>query len=128
MSFGVVILIVDDESGIREFLQIFLSARGFEVLSAASGEEALELWSERADEIKLLLTDMVMPGLNGKALADRIRAQRPGLPVIFMSGYLPEAIAEETLDAPFLKKPFSPIELLERINQILESSSPGPAI
>ena len=122
------ILVVDDEIGIREFLNTFLSAKDFNVVVAASGEQALGLWSEHDSEINLVITDIVMPGINGKTLADRLRAQRPGLPVIFMSGYLPEAVAEETLDGTFLKKPFSPFELLEKINELLKGSGSSTAI
>src|SRR5688572_22032560 len=114
-----VILLVDDENGIREFLCTYLKSKSFKVLSAASGEDALRVWSETADSIDLLLTDIVMPGINGKDLADRLRGERPDLRVIFMSGYLPEEIAEETLGATFFKKPFHPAELLEAIRACL---------
>ncbi len=113
------ILIVDDESGIRDFLGAYLQANSFKVLTAASAEEALELWEEHDDKIVAVITDIVMPGINGKALADQLRVMRPRLPIIFMSGYLPEEIAEETLDGPFFKKPFNPVDLLEALTQSL---------
>lgn len=109
------ILIVDDESGIRDFLGAYLRANDFKVVAAASGEEALELWEEHRTEIQVVITDIVMPGINGKALADRLRARLPQLPVIFMSGYLPEEIAEDALDGVFFKKPFTPGDLLEAV-------------
>jgi DNA-binding response OmpR family regulator len=112
-----VILVVDDESGIRDFLQTYLTSKSFKVIAAASGEEALDLWAEQKDEIDLVLTDVVMPGINGKDMAERMREEKRGLKVIFMSGYLPEEIAEETLGSTFFKKPFHPIELLEAIRQ-----------
>jgi DNA-binding response OmpR family regulator len=114
-----VVLVVDDESGIRDFLCTYLKSKSFCVLPAASGEAALELWADRRDEIDLVLTDVVMPGINGKDMADRMKRERPGLKVIFMSGYLPEEIAEETLGSTFFKKPFHPIELLEAIRMAL---------
>lgn len=114
-----VILVVDDENGIREFLCTYLRSKSFKVLAAACGEEALQVWSENLGEIDLLLTDVVMPGLNGKDLADRLRKECPGLRVIFMSGYLPEEIAEEALGSSFFKKPFHPAELLQAIRESL---------
>lgn len=114
-----VILVVDDENGIRDFLCTYLTSKSFRVLPASSGEEALEVWAERKGEIDLLLTDVVMPGINGKDLADRLKEERPDLNVIFMSGYLPEEIAEETLGARFFKKPFHPVELLAAIRSAL---------
>jgi two-component system, cell cycle sensor histidine kinase and response regulator CckA len=113
------ILIVDDENGIREFLCTYLKSKSFKVLSAASGEDALHVWEQERDHIRLLLTDVVMPGINGKDLADKLRAERPDLRVIFMSGYLPEEIAEETLGSTFFKKPFHPAELLDAIREAL---------
>lgn len=113
------ILIADDESGIREFLAAFLRANNFDVHPVGSAEEALRAWDERPKEVELLITDMVMAGLDGKTLADKLRAQSPALPVIFMSGHLPEGILEEMLDGPFFKKPFSAIELLETVKRLI---------
>jgi two-component system, cell cycle sensor histidine kinase and response regulator CckA len=114
-----VILVVDDENGIREFLCTYLKSKSFKVLSAASGEDAMRIWDDEDGKIDLLLTDVVMPGINGKDLADRLKSQRPDLSIIFMSGYLPEEIAEEALGDRFFKKPFHPTELLEAIRETL---------
>ena len=114
-----VILIVDDESGIREFLATYLSSKDFKVLTAASAEDAMRVWQDHLSEIDLLITDIVMPGMNGKDLATHLRMERPSLKVIFMSGYLPEEVAEEALDGIFFKKPFHPAELLVAIQQSL---------
>jgi two-component system, cell cycle sensor histidine kinase and response regulator CckA len=120
-----VILVVDDESGIREFLKTLLLTRDFQVISAGSGEEALELWNEHGTKIDLVITDIVMPGIDGKTLADRLRASQPKLPIIFISGYLPERIAEATLDGPFFKKPFGPFELLGKVEEMLGRKDAG---
>ena len=113
------ILIVDDENGIREFLVCFLESSGFKVVSASSAEEALVVWHNHAPDIKALITDIVMPGMNGKLLAEKLRDSRPSLPVIFISGYLPEEIAEEALNGIFFKKPFNPIDLIEALRRAI---------
>lgn len=114
-----VILVVDDEIGIREFLATYLSSKDFKVLTADCGATALYVWEEEEKRIDLLLTDIVMPGINGKLLAERMVAEKPDLNVIFMSGFLPQEIAEETLNHKFFKKPFHPAELLEAIREAL---------
>ena len=114
-----VIFVVDDENGIRDFLAAYLQSKDFKVFSAASAEEALEVWPKIRDGVDLLITDIVMPGLNGKRFAERLLAEKPSLRVIYMSGYLPEEIAEETLDGMFFRKPFHPHELLMAIRSAL---------
>lgn len=114
-----VVLVVDDESGIREFLAVYLTSKDFKVLTADCGATALYVWEDQGKRIDLLVTDIVMPGINGKVLAERLLAEKPELKVIFMSGYLPREIAEETLNHTFFKKPFHPSELLEAIRKVL---------
>ena len=109
------ILVVDDEPGMREFLAAFFRAYEIPVLTAASAEDALHLWETRASEIRAVVTDIVMPGMNGKALAEKLRMDRPELKIIFMSGYLPAEIAEEALDGVFFSKPFNPSDLLDAV-------------
>lgn len=112
-------MIVDDESGIREFLAAYLQSKDFKVFTAASGEEAYNLWPQIRSDVDLLITDIIMPGMNGKSLAEKLQEDNPDLEVIFMSGYLPEEIAEETLGGIFFRKPFHPHELLKAIRQAL---------
>jgi two-component system cell cycle sensor histidine kinase/response regulator CckA len=114
-----VVMVVDDEPGIRDFLCAYLRSKNFKVICAGGGEEALELWRAERGKVDLLLTDVVMPGMNGKLLAEAMIATNPHLKIIFMSGYLPEEIAQETLDYTFFKKPFHPRELLEAIRNAL---------
>jgi DNA-binding NtrC family response regulator len=114
-----VILVVEDEPGIREFLCTYLTSKSFKVLTAPDAERALEIWQARSGEIDLLLTDMVMPGLNGKELAAKLLIDRPELKVIYMSGYSPCEYSGETPSGIFFKKPFHPVELLETIREIL---------
>jgi DNA-binding NtrC family response regulator len=111
------ILVVDDEIGMREFLGAFLRAYDLPVVTAGSAEEALEVWEANRGQIRALITDIVMPGMNGKVLAECLRAKKPGLQVIFMSGFLPAEIAEDELDGTFFKKPFNPSELLSALGE-----------
>ena len=114
-----VIFVVDDESGIREFLAAYLQSKDFKVYTACSGEEAFNLWPEICSQVSLLITDIIMPGMNGKLLAEKLMMDNPALQVIYMSGYLPEEIAEETLGGIFFRKPFHPHELLKAIRSAL---------
>lgn len=114
-----VILVVDDESGIREFLAAYLQSKDFKVFTACSAEEAFKLWPEIRSDVGLLITDIIMPGMHGQLLAEKLCADNPDLEVIFMSGYLPEEIAEEKLGGTFFRKPFHPHELLRAIRQAL---------
>src|SRR5688572_33257837 len=102
------ILVVDDEPGMREFLAAFFRAYEIPVLTAASAEDALHLWETKADEIRAVVTDVVMPGMNGEALAEKLRADRPAIKIMFMSGYLPAEIVEEAWDGVLLKKRITP--------------------
>jgi len=111
------ILVVDDEVGMREFLGAYLRAYDLPVITAASAEDAIALWEENRGQFRAVITDIVMPGMNGKALAECLRAKQPGLQVIFMSGYLPSEIAEEELDGTFFKKPFNPSELITALGE-----------
>jgi PAS domain S-box-containing protein len=118
-----VILVVEDEDALRRIAQRILSSAGYTVLLAASGEEALDLMARDAPAIDLLLTDVVMPGINGHELADRLCASRPGLKVLFASGYLHDAFPDRGRLGPeieFLAKPYSPTTLTGRVRDVLD--------
>jgi two-component system cell cycle sensor histidine kinase/response regulator CckA len=112
------VLVVEDEDGVRELTRRMLSANGYVVLTAASAPEAIEMLERSGARIDLLLTDVVMPGMSGKDLAERLKAARPGLRTIFMSGYAGDIVASrgalEEGDA-FLEKPFTRERLLEHV-------------
>jgi hypothetical protein len=113
------ILVVEDEDAVRQMVRIFLEQQGYAVLAAAHGDEGLGLWRRHAGAIRLLLTDMVMPGgLNGPDLARVLWRERPGLPVVFMSGYSPDA-KDGNLDLKegvnYLPKPFA----LQRLSAMI---------
>ncbi|NEX63090.1 histidine kinase famiy protein [Noviherbaspirillum galbum] len=124
------ILVVDDSQDIRELVESFLSARGYRVITAASGEEALTL-VERYGDIDLLFTDVIMPGgMNGFQLVDRLRQRIPALPVLLATGYMEELPRSPDDDARLhvMSKPFKLADLGERIQaSLLPGGAPKPA-
>ena len=119
------ILVVDDERDIRNVVRIFAERCGYRVIEAGTGEEALRLLEERLLEPRLLLTDIVMPGMSGLQLAARAHQVRPSLPVIFMTGFADEYQAELS-GSVCLRKPFKPAELLSAIQDVI--GPPHPVI
>lgn len=117
------ILLVEDAEPLRKLAQRFLETGGFRVLSARSGEEALDLAAQYAEEFDLLLTDVIMPGINGRALAERLLARRPGMKVLYMSGYTDSFIAGHGVLEPglnLLHKPFTENILLRKVRDVLD--------
>ena len=116
------VLVVDDQEEIRKLAQVVLKSNGYKVVVAANGWEAL-LYSERhAGPIHLMLTDVVMPGMTGQELAERLRPLRPEMAVVFMSGYLENGTLQPgALNAGggFLAKPFSPDALATKVREVL---------
>jgi len=120
--------VVEDEPAIRQLVSRILGRRGYEVLAAPDGETGLRRFSERED-IDLVLTDIVMPGLDGVGMAQELRSRRPDLPVLFMSGYPGEnrpGLDEDDLDL-LIDKPFTPNQLLERVEQVLRVPARTPS-
>ena len=102
------VLVVEDEPGIRLALSRALGREGYAVLTAANGADALRLTAERR-EIDVVVTDLTMPHMTGKQLVARLEAERPGLPIVLMSGYAPALLDGQRMAHHFLQKPF-PIE------------------
>ncbi|MDB4929217.1 MAG: periplasmic sensor hybrid histidine kinase [Myxococcaceae bacterium] len=125
------VLLVEDEKAVRELTSRVLTAEGFTVLSAADGPEALRLAGAPGQAIDILVTDVVMPGQSGPDLAQALRASRPGLPVLFVSGHTDDAVVRhgllnQTID--FLSKPYVPADLSRKVRDILgQESAPRPA-
>jgi len=120
---GKVVLLVEDQPEVWRVARRSLEQAGYRVLAASSGEEALSIAAGGGD-IDLLLTDVVMPGMGGLALAARLRAARPGLRVLLMSGYADGAeLGDGPLAGPLLAKPFGPRALLEKVGEVL--AGPG---
>ncbi|MCB1045704.1 MAG: response regulator [Calditrichaeota bacterium] len=120
------ILVVEDEPGILALATRMLEQHGFHVLSASGPDAALEISNGYEGVIHLLLTDVVMPGMNGRDLAQRIQASNPMLRTLFMSGYASEVILPEEANSPtfqFLHKPFSMSQLMHKVGQVLETQS-----
>lgn len=121
---GETVLLVEDEAPVRAIIRTLLERKGFEVLEAASGIEALALWHQHHAEIRLLLTDVVMPaGLSGPELAEKFRAQKPDLKVLYTSGYTPEAAGpgiSEDENSTFLQKPFDALKLADIVRRCLD--------
>jgi len=114
---------VEDETAVRRMAARALAGQGYTVLEAEDGAEALELLARTTGPVDLVLTDVVMPRLNGRELGERLAAERPELPVLFMSGYTDDDIVRRGLlhpDAPFLQKPFMPADLARRVRDVLD--------
>jgi two-component system, cell cycle sensor histidine kinase and response regulator CckA len=119
------ILIVEDDPLVREMARRSLSEAGHEVLQAADGQTALDLVS-RGARVDAVLTDLAMPGMGGRELARRLWESRPGLPVVFMSGYTDDVVIRRGLlesGVPFLEKPLSPVELARKMRQVLDGGT-----
>ncbi|MGE5093291.1 MAG: ATP-binding protein [Bacillota bacterium] len=119
------ILLVEDEPGVQRVAARALGARGYRVLTAANGEEALTVLGAPDRAVDLLLTDVVLQGMGGRELADAARRLRPGLRVMFVSGYTDDVVLQHRLvadDVHFLAKPYSPDELVQRVREVLDDA------
>jgi two-component system cell cycle sensor histidine kinase/response regulator CckA len=117
------ILLVEDESQVRKLVFEVLQARGYKVLSAKDGLEALPLQERYPDPIQLLITDVVMPGMSGRELAQQVASKRPAIKVLFISGHTDDAVLRHGLAQPgtgFLQKPFALEDLLQRVRALLD--------
>jgi two-component system cell cycle sensor histidine kinase/response regulator CckA len=120
------ILLVEDAEPLRKLAQTFLEAGGFRVLSAGCGEEALEVTASSGVTFDLLLTDVVMPGINGRVLAEQILPRQPGMRVLYMSGYTDSFIAGHGVLDPgthLLHKPFTEETLIRKVREVLDGGN-----
>jgi two-component system, cell cycle sensor histidine kinase and response regulator CckA len=120
-----VVLLVEDDDPVRELIARALRANGFEVVAAASGEEALDL--EDGRHVDLLLSDVMLPNQNGFETAHQIHARSPHIPIVFMSGYYDQAVAEAAhldISSTILQKPFAMADLLEHLRAAYAASKP----
>jgi len=118
------VLIAEDEDGVRQMLQRVLVADGYTVVTAANGAEALDLFTGRENKIDLLITDIVMPEMGGRALARECYRLRDTIKVIYLSGYTRDSLlSQQTFEegTEFIEKPFTRDALLERVARVLRS-------
>ncbi len=117
------ILLVEDDEAILDLGKIILEMRGYTVLAAQAPEQAIHLVQDHPGDIHLLITDVVMPGMNGRELAERLGAIRPNLKCLYMSGYTADVIAHRGImdeGLNFIQKPFGSEDLAERVRQVLD--------
>ncbi len=117
------ILLVEDDDAVRAVTRRALKRFGYNVLSACGGDEALQLARRHPEEIDLLLTDIMMPGLNGVEVAAKVSRICEGIHVFYMSGYADQDLIRQGLLSPgtrFLQKPFTPQELADRVRDVLD--------
>jgi CheY-like chemotaxis protein len=125
------VLLVEDEEMVRRMTREVLEGAGYRVLEASSGFEALRVSAGHAGRLDLIVTDVVMPGMSGRELAERLAPSRPGMKVLYMSGHTDDAIFHHGVTQAgtgFLQKPFTPDALERRVRALLGSPDtvPGP--
>ena len=118
------VLLVEDEDSVRALAETVLKKLGYKVLTAGSGRAALEIWQARRDSIDVLLTDVIMPQMSGGELAHQLRAEKPHLKVLFMSGYTDDMIASHGVlvgETQLIQKPFTAQDLGRRLRNVLDA-------
>ena len=123
------VLIVEDEPGVRALARDTLQRRGYSVLEARHGIEALVIGDQHPGTIHLLMADVVMPQMNGREVAERLLRVRPKVKVLYVSGYTEDAIVHHGVLAPgtnFLQKPFTPDDLSEKVREVLDTQAETP--
>ena len=122
------ILLVEDDPVVRHVVRLLLELEGDTVLEAKDGDDALIVLGGYQGALDLLLTDVMMPGLSGAEVCDRVREGRPGLPTLFISGFYPEAVFPDQRlpeGSAFLAKPFMPEELIDAVDALLGQAVGG---
>ncbi len=125
------VLLVEDEDSVRELVRLTLTSRGYKVLEAGNGESGLRIAEACKEHIDILITDVVMPGIGGRELAKKLLALRPGISVLYLSGYTEDTVITQGALGPataFLQKPFTLQNLARKVREVLRSrSAPPPA-
>ena len=120
------ILVVEDDAGVRGAVISILKSRGYKILEAHGGKAAIELLSKQKDPIPLMLTDVIMPEMSGKELAEKVRLIRPEIKILFLSGYTENVIAHHGVLEPginFLAKPFTIQSLTQKVREVLNQEN-----
>jgi len=121
-----VVLVVEDDPSVRELVREVLVPLGYKVLATVGGDDALRMSDSYDGPVDLLLTDVVMPGMNGKQLAEVLRIKRPGIKVLYMSGYAHDALSTQGMLEPgiaMIHKPFRTVTLANQVRQVLDSGA-----
>jgi CheY-like chemotaxis protein len=116
------VLVVEDEPAIRALVRRTLEGSGLVVIEAENGRQALDIFGLGGEAPRLVLTDVIMPEVNGRELSDALADMHPGVPVLFMSGYTGDDVLARSLlpeTAPFIQKPFAPEDLVARVRGML---------
>jgi DNA-binding response OmpR family regulator len=119
-------LLVEDEELVRNLAHMVLQHQGYRVLVAGLGAEAQRLASEHPGPIELLVTDVVMPGMSGRQLAQELAHSRPKMKVLYLSGYTPDAVGRHGVfenQTVLLQKPFTPDELAQKVRNVLDNEA-----
>jgi CheY-like chemotaxis protein len=122
------VLLAEDDPSVRGLAARVLRRAGYAVLEAAGGDEAVRLAEGHAGSVHLLVTDVVMPGLGGRPLAEKLLARQPGLRVLFLSGYTDDAVLRHGVRSDavnFLPKPFTPSALAAKVREVLDAPDGG---
>ncbi len=126
------VLLVEDEESVRELVRLTLVSRGYKVLEAENGEAGLQIAEDFKEPIDILITDVVMPGIGGRELAKKLLSMRPGISVLYLSGYTEDAVVTQGTAGPaiaFLQKPFTLQNLAKKVREVLRSrcaATPDP--
>jgi two-component system cell cycle sensor histidine kinase/response regulator CckA len=123
------VLLVEDEESVRELVRVTLSSRGYNVLEADNGESGLRMAESHKQTIDILITDVVMPGIGGRELAKKLIALRPGISVLYLSGYTEDAVVTQGALGPataFLQKPFTLQNLAKKVREVLRAKTAAP--
>lgn len=121
------ILVVEDDPGVRRVAVLGLQAQGYHVLEAANGREALLIGEHHAGDLDLLVTDVVMPEMNGRLVAEGLVARHPELRVLYLSGYVDDSVMRHGVvehEVAFLQKPFTLSSLARKVRDVLDSAPP----
>lgn len=125
------VLLVEDEDFVRNVTREVLELGGYQVIEAVDANDGLELYRQNIEIIDLILTDVVMPGMNGREFANQLLALRPDLKIIFMSGYTDNAVVRGSfsdLHLNYLQKPFTLDHLTDKVRQVLREPHPRPPL
>ncbi|MDT5157449.1 MAG: two-component system, cell cycle sensor histidine kinase and response regulator CckA [Acidobacteriota bacterium] len=122
------VLVTEDEEQVRQMIRMILEMNGYHVLEASSGDEALAIYKQHEGQIDLIMTDVVMPQMSGRELAQSLEILHPNIKVLYMSGYTTDAIVRHGLleqEIAFLQKPFAPDALIRKVREVLDAPQQG---